>query len=147
MPHHTTHLHFPSLSLSPICLLSHSLHQLVAGCLFICHGRATTGFLKCWRAAGKVEGEEEVEEGKEKKRSSFVKRPSLIPLWQQQPQHPYRCLHQQRRSGRRSRCWMLRLLPGSASTFSSGSSSWNWEGEGDHHLPVCHGPSARQGEL
>lgn len=39
-----------------------------------------------------------------------------------------------------------RLLPGSASSFSSGSSSWNWEGEGDHHLPTCCGPSARHRE-
>ncbi len=96
------------------------------------------------RTAGRVEEEKVEEDKKEKKRRKggggdllLSIHPSSHP-WQQQHQH--RCLH------RRSCRWILCLLPGSASSFSSGSSSWNWEGEGDHHLPACRGPSARHQE-
>lgn len=96
------------------------------------------------RTVGRVEEEKVEEDKKEKKRRKggggdllLSIHPSSHP-WQLQHQH--RCLH------RHSCCWILCLLPGSASSFSSGSSSWNWEGEGDHHLPACRGPSARHRE-
>lgn len=84
------------------------------------------------------EDKEKAKSGKKRRRRSFVKHPFLLSS--PSGSISTTCLLC------RHRCWIPRLLPGSASSFSSGSSSWNWEGEGDHHLPACHGPSARHRE-
>lgn len=158
--HHTLSLSlslFSSLSLllscpSALCFLIHFAGSSPAVSLFAALGKERGRQERARRSGRRKKsegGRGKGEEGKKRRRRrSFVKHPSLLssPSGNISSISTTCLLCRRHRFCCCSRCWIPRLLPGSASSFSSGSSSWNWEGEGDHHLPACCGPSARHPE-
>ncbi|XP_077480847.1 uncharacterized protein LOC144091993 [Stigmatopora argus] len=121
MPHHTACSPYLSLSFFLSTRLPSAPSLAPPARRFVCEREKTTSFLSL---NGRTGGG--------KKGGGGGRGPLLFAISARQ--HQYQSV--QRR--------ILRFLLGSTSSFFSGSSSYNWEGEGDHHLPVYHGPSGRR---